>query len=205
MVAPDAVQLTAREGRLEHVARVHRAFRLAGPDQGVELVDEKNDLALLLGEVGEDRLHALLELAAKLRARDQRTHVEGEQSLALQAFGDLGIDDALRESLHDCGLADSRLADQHRVVLGAPLQDLNGAPDLVVAPDHRVEHTLLGPLGEIDGVLLQGAALLFRVRIVDRFAAPNVVDRLLDCRAGRAVGLEHPGEGAARVQHAEHE
>jgi hypothetical protein len=39
----------------------------------------------------------------------------------------------------DGGLAHARLADQHRVVLGAALQDLDGAADLVVAADHRVE------------------------------------------------------------------
>ena len=31
----DAMQLTARQRRLEHVARVHRALGLAGPNHGV--------------------------------------------------------------------------------------------------------------------------------------------------------------------------
>ena len=42
----DAVQLAARQRRLEQVARVHRAFGLAGADEGVQLVDEQDDLAL---------------------------------------------------------------------------------------------------------------------------------------------------------------
>ena len=41
----DAVQLAARQRGLQQVRRVHRAFRLAGADQGVHLVDEEDDLA----------------------------------------------------------------------------------------------------------------------------------------------------------------
>ena len=44
----DAVQLAARERRLEHVAGVDRAFGLAGADHGVQLVDEDDGAALVL-------------------------------------------------------------------------------------------------------------------------------------------------------------
>ena len=40
-------------------------------------------LAFLLGEIVEHGLQPLLELAAELRARDQRAHVEREDALAL--------------------------------------------------------------------------------------------------------------------------
>ena len=42
-----AVQLAARERGLQHVARIHGAFGLAGADHGVQLVDEQDDLAFL--------------------------------------------------------------------------------------------------------------------------------------------------------------
>ena len=73
---PDAVQLAARERGLEHVAGIHRALRPTRSDHGVELVDEEHDPTLLLRQVVQQRLHALLELAAELRARDHRAHVE---------------------------------------------------------------------------------------------------------------------------------
>ena len=41
----DAVQLAASERRLKHVGRIHRAFRLAGTDQGVQLVNEQDHVA----------------------------------------------------------------------------------------------------------------------------------------------------------------
>src|SRR6185437_5369061 len=81
----DAMQLAARQSRLQHVGGVHRAFRLAGADERVELVDEDDDLARRRGDLGEDRLQALLELAAELGAGDEGTEVEGEEALLLQA------------------------------------------------------------------------------------------------------------------------
>ena len=161
----DAVQLAARERGLQHVARVHRAFGLAGADHGVQLVDEQDHAAFLLGEVVQHRLEPLLELAAELRAGDQRAHVEREDALVAQALGHLAVDDALRETLDDRGLADAGLADQHGVVLGAPLQHLDRAADLVVAADHRVELALLGALGQVDGVFLERLAAFLGVRV----------------------------------------
>ena len=42
----DAVQLTAREGGLQEIARVHRAFGFSRADQLVHFVDEEDDMAL---------------------------------------------------------------------------------------------------------------------------------------------------------------
>ena len=42
----DTVQLTAGQGRFEHVARIHRALGLARPDHGVELIDKQDDAPL---------------------------------------------------------------------------------------------------------------------------------------------------------------
>ena len=175
----DAMQFAARQRGLEHVAGIHRAFGLAGADHGVQLVDEQDDLALLLGEIVEHRLEALLEFAAELGARDQRAHIEREDALVLEAFRHFAVDDALCQAFDDRRLADARLADQHRIVLGAPLQHLDGAADLIVAADDRIELALLGPLGQIDGVFLERLAAFLRVRILDLLVAAQLLDRLL--------------------------
>src|SRR3546814_15328416 len=59
----------------------------------VQLVDEQDDLALVLRQVVEHALEALLELAAELGPGDQRAHVERQQALAAQARGHLGVVD----------------------------------------------------------------------------------------------------------------
>ncbi len=180
------MQLAARQRRLQHVAGVHRALGLAGADHRVQLVDEEDHATLLLRQVVKHALQALLELATELRARDQRAHVEREDALVFQALGHFAVDDALCETLDDRGLADARLTDQYRVVLGATLQHLDRAADLVVAADDRIELALLGPLGEIDREFLERLALFLGVGVGDLLAAAHFVDRLLH------GALDHP-------------
>ena len=72
----DEAQLTAREHRLDHVAGVDRTFCAARTDDRVQLVDERDDLALGVGDLLEDGLESLFELAAVLRAGNHRPDVE---------------------------------------------------------------------------------------------------------------------------------
>ena len=169
-----AMQLAARERGLEHVAGIHGAFGLAGADHGVQLVDEQDDLAFLLGEVVEHALEALFELAAELGAGDQRAHVEREDALALEAFRHFAVDDALREAFDNGGLAHARLADEHRVVLRAAREHLHRAADFVVAADDRIELAARRARREVDGVFLERAALFFGLRIVHGFTAAHL-------------------------------
>jgi hypothetical protein len=188
----DAVQFAARQRRLEHVAGVDRALGLAGADHGVQLVDEQDDASLVLRDLLEHRFQAFLELAAILGAGQQPGHVEHQHLLALQRIRDLVIDDALRQAFDDRRLADARFADQHRVVLGAPLQDLHGAADFVVATDHRVELALGGALGEVDAVLLERFALALGLLRIDALTAAHGHDRRLQRLARQAVLLRQP-------------
>ena len=103
------------------------------------------DLALGVGDLLEDRLQPLLELAAVLGAGDHRAEVEADEPLVLEALGHVALDDAAGEALDDGGLADAGLADEHRVVLGAARQHLDDPADLLVAPDDRVELARRGP------------------------------------------------------------
>src|SRR5687768_3772326 len=133
----DRVEFAAGQHRLEHLRRVHRALGGTGSDNGVELVDEQDDLTLGFRDLLQDRLQALLELASILGAGDQRSHIESKNLLVLQAFRHIPADDALRQALDDGGLADTWLTDQYRVVFCAPAEDLDDAADLFVAANDR--------------------------------------------------------------------
>ena len=82
----DAVQLAARQHRFEQVAGIHRAFSGAGADDGVQLVDEQNDLTGRVDHFLEHRLEAFLELAAEFGTRYQCAHIERDQFAVLQTF-----------------------------------------------------------------------------------------------------------------------
>ena len=124
-------------------------------------------------------LQPFLELAAVFRAGDHRAQVERQQLLVLQRLRHVAVDDAHREALDDRGLADAGLADQHRVVLGAAGQHLDGAADFLVAADHRVELALARQRGDVAGVFLQRVEVRLGVRAVDLAALADVVDRLV--------------------------
>ena len=59
--------------------------------------------------------------------------------LFCKLFRHIAGDDPLGQPFDDGGLADARLADQRRVVLGAPRQDLHDPVDLGCPPDERTE------------------------------------------------------------------
>ena len=164
----DGPQLAAGQHRLEHVRGVHRALGRARADDRVQLIDEEDDLAGGVGDFLEHRLQPLLELAPEFRAGDQRAHVERDDSLVLEILRHVAAHDALRQTFDDRRLADTGLADQHRVVLGPAREHLHDPPDLFVAADDRVELALLRQLGQVAAVLLQRLVLVLRIGVVTR-------------------------------------
>ena len=173
----DRAQLAAREHRLQQVRGVHGALGRAGADDRVQLVHEQDDPALGLLHLLQHRLQPVLELAAVLRAGDQRADVERDDAAVAQGLGDVARHDALREALDDRRLADARVADQHGVVLRAPRQHLDHAPDLLVAADHRVELALLRGLGEVTAEALERLVLVLRIGVGHAVRAAHLAQR----------------------------
>ena len=191
----DHAQLAARQHRLDHVAGVDRTLGATGADDRVQLVDERDDLALGVGDLLQDGLQPVLELAAVLRAGDHRADVERDEPLVAQTLGDVALDDAAGEALGDRGLADAGLADEDRVVLRAAREHLDDAPDLLVAPDDRVELALARVLGEVATVPLERLVLLLGVLARDAVAAADRLQRV----EHRVVGdAERRGAGRRR-------
>ena len=150
----DALQFAARQGRLEDVGGVQAAFGPARSDDGVDLVDEGDDVVVLL-QFGHERLQALLELAPVLCARHDARHVQRDHPLALQHLGDLALHDLERQALHDGRLAHPGFADEERIVLLAARQDLDDALDLRVAADDGIQLAGAGELGQIPSEVVQ--------------------------------------------------
>ena len=158
----DGLQLAAGQHRLEDAGSVDRALGRTGTDERVDLVDEQDDVAAGL-DLLEHLLEALLEVAAVARAGDEGAEVERVQLLLVERVGDVVVDDLLGEALDDRRLADARLADQHRVVLGAAAEDLHDPLELAAATDDRVELALARHLREVAAELVEDLAVLLVV------------------------------------------
>ncbi len=139
----DALDFAAREGGLQDVRRVEAAFGRTGADQRVQLVDE-DDVLRIVGQFAHDRLHALLELSAIFRPRDDQAQVEPQNPLVGEEGRHVAVDDALRQPFDDRRLADAGLAYQHRVVLRPAAKDLNDAVDLSLSSNQRIEFAFEG-------------------------------------------------------------
>ena len=164
----DQPQLAAGQHGLEHVAGIHRGLpRGTGAHHRVDLVDERDDLAVRVLDLLQHSLEPLLELAAVLGAGHHGREVQRDQGLAAQAFRDVAGHDPLGQAFDDGGLAHAGFADDDGVVLGAAAQHLDDAPDLGVAADDRVQ--LPGPRHrrQVRAELLQRLEGVFRVRAGD--------------------------------------
>src|SRR5829696_167785 len=154
----DDLDLTPRQRRLENRSRVYRALGGTCTDEVVDLVDEQDDVAVI-GDLLHYLLEALLELAAVLGAGDQGAEIERVDLFVAEDLGHLALGDLLREPLDDGGLADAGLTYNHRVVLGAPDEDLHDPRYLLAPADDGIQLVLLGVGREVPAVLVELAGL----------------------------------------------
>ena len=158
-------QLTAGQCRLQHVRSINRAFSRAGSHQGVQLVDEQNDLSLRLLNFFQHRFQAVFKFATILRARQHRAQIERHHALVLQLLGNVAGNDALRQPFDDCRLADAGFANQDGIVLRPARQHLHHAAHFFVAPNHGIELALARQFVQVLGIALQRLVLRFGILV----------------------------------------
>ena len=174
----DDANLTTAQSGLDDVGGVHSALGAACANDGVELVDEQDHVAVLLHLV-QRVLDTLLKLAAVLGTGHHAAEVKAQQLLVQQLLRHVGTGDALGKTLGDGGLADAGLTDQHGVVLGAAGQNLHHTLNFLIAADDRIQLALTGGFGQVAGEFLQRLAGLFVLLVGGACAAGDGVGRAL--------------------------
>ena len=148
----DAVQFTTRQRRFEQVRCVHGTIgRLPAPTS--VCISSMNRM-ILAGRAGTSDRTAFRRSSNSPRYFAPAISAPMSSTislLSLQAFRHIALHDAQGQTFSDGGLADTRFADQHRVVLGAARQDLDRTADFLVAADDRVELAITGRLCQITG------------------------------------------------------
>jgi hypothetical protein len=74
----------------------------------------------------------------------------------------------MREALGDRSLADARLADERRIVLRLPAEDLDDPLDLLLPSDDGIELARACRLGEVDPEGVDGRGLRGALRLLCR-------------------------------------
>jgi hypothetical protein len=163
----------------------------------VQLVDEDDDVRVV-GQLLHDRLEALFELTAVLRAGDDQRDVEGEDALVGEEVRHVAVDDLLRQAFDDRRLADARLADEHGVVLGAAAQHLLDPFELVLAADQRIELVLHRRFGEVAAELGQQRRFFTRVSVVFSFSSCTMSSRTVFSRIPFSMRMEAATDRSSR-------
>ena len=135
----DALQLAARQRRLEDVRRVDRALGRAGTDERVQLVDEQHRV-VGVAQLLDDLLEPLLELAAVLGAGDEAEPMSSVRTRLLSSVS--GTSPATMRCARPSAMAvlptpGSPISAGLFFVRAA--EDLDDALDLLLAADDRVD------------------------------------------------------------------
>jgi len=93
------MQFAARQGGLQHIARIHRAFGFAGADHGVQFIDKQNHLAFLFGKIIQHAFQAFLEFTAEFGAGDQGSSEQRKKAVALNTVSHFALNDAIRKHI----------------------------------------------------------------------------------------------------------
>ena len=133
----DTLHVAACQRRLHDVGSIHGARGRAGAYDGVDFVDEYDDILVLL-KLLHQLLQALFKLPAILRAGHDARHVERVDALAEEHWRRVVLGNHLCQSLDDGTLADARFANQYGVVLLAAAQNLDDALNLALTADAGV-------------------------------------------------------------------
>ena len=145
---PDALKLAATERRFDNIRSIHGPLGGTRADDGVQLVDEKNDVPVL-ADLIHHRLDALFKLAAVFRARHHKGEIECDDFFVNEELRDITGDNFLGQSFGDRRLADSGLPYKYGVILAAAAENLDDALDFLGTTDDGIKIPLPGKFSQI--------------------------------------------------------
>src|SRR5204862_6244092 len=105
--------------------------------------DEKNDRRRRVLHLFDQPLQAILEFAFDARARLKEREVERAERDVAEDRGDVAIGDAQGEAVDHGRLAAARLADENRIVLSSPEEDVAYLPHPEIRTAHLLDIALL--------------------------------------------------------------
>ena len=188
-------QFATGECRLEDVGCIHGTFSAAGSYEGMNLIDEEDDVAVGIRHLFDDALQAFLELTFVFGSGDKGTHVERIELLVLQVLRHITAHDTLRQPLDDGGLTCTRLTYQNRIVLGTAREDLQHPADLLITSDDRVEFPFAGFVYEVSRIFGECLVVVVCTLALYFLSLPQFLDRFQHLLLRATSIFEDPADG----------
>ena len=160
----DTVQLTTSQHRFQHIACIQSAICLTGTNNGMQLINEQNDLSIAVLHIIQYGFQTFLKFTSVFCAGYQCTHIQCKNLLILQSLRYITFYNTLCQPFHHGGLTDTGFTDQYRVVLRFTGQDTYHVTDLTVSSDDRIQLLVSRFLHQILTVFFQ--SIISSLRIV---------------------------------------
>ena len=96
----------------------------------------------------------------------------------------------MRQAFNDGRLTHTRLADQHRIILGPPREHLHDPANFFIAPDHGIKLAAPRLLRQVARITLERLVLALRILVGDALRPSNRRQSLQDSVVGRTVTSE---------------
>ena len=180
---PDALQLAPAQGGFDDVGGVHGAFSGTGADDGVQFVDEQNDI-LGAANLLHHRLDADFELPPVFGSGHHQGQIQGDDPFVPQNFRNVAAGDFLGQSLDDGRFPDPGFAQQNGIVFGAPAQNLGDPFDLFLAADDRIHFPLFGDIRQIPAEGPQGGRTSLSLLFAEFFFDIGIAQIVARLRVG---------------------
>ena len=197
----DAAELAFGKDGLQQVGSVHRAAAGGtGTHNSMDFVN-KQDRAGDLLQRSDHGLDAAFEVAAVTRPGEHGPEIKGVYLRILELRRHIAADDAQGQTFRNGGLPGPGIAHVQRIVLTAPGEDFDGARQLHLASDQRIELSFAGAGRQVHGVTRQGVLGRFGTafalsRFRGRFVLPLFVvvgDALQHGKPGDALLFQAVG------------
>ncbi|OQA12970.1 MAG: hypothetical protein BWY63_03641 [Chloroflexi bacterium ADurb.Bin360] len=151
----NGVQLSPRQHGFKDIPGIHRPLGFTCTNNCVQLINKEQNLPFSTRQFVKHRFETLLKLTTILRACNQRPHIQLKNALVFQALRNIATHNALRQSLNNGSFANTRLANQHRVVFGSTRKNLHHPAHFIIASNNRVEFALLCQNRQVASIALE--------------------------------------------------
>ena len=188
------MQFTTCQHRFQHIARIQGTVRLAGTDDGVQLINKQNDLSVAILHIIQYGFQTFLKFTSVFCAGYQCAHIQCEDLLVLQSLRYITFYNTLCQSFHHGGLTNTGFTDQYRVILRLTGQNTHHITDLAVSSDDGIQLLVSRFLHQILTVFFQCIIGCFRVVTGDSLVASYGRQCLQETFSGDAVFLPDLGD-----------